>query len=572
MGLAVSCALVALATLAAYGRLPSLGFVGYDDPEYVTDNPSVEAGLTARGLAWALTTFHAANWHPLTWLSHMADCQLFGLDPLGHHLTSLLLHVASACFLLIALRRLTGDIGKSAFVAALFALHPLHVESVAWVAERKDVLSTVFWALSIWAYARYVERPAPRRYLAVALFFILSLAAKPMAVTLPFLLLLLDFWPLRRSISPSGGTGALRRCVAEKIPLFALAAASCAVTILAQAQGRALEAAARFPIGVRLANAAVSYVAYVYKTLWPARLAVFYPHPGNKLAASQAIAAFAILVVVTAAVVLAWRRRPYLAVGWFWYLGTLVPVIGLVQAGEQAMADRYTYVPLTGLFIMVAWGVPDLASLAGERLGRSLRVAIATASLVWLAALAVVTWRQVGFWRNGYTLFEHALAVTQDNYLAHYNLGTALAERGERREAELHLREAVRIEPDDVESQNNLGVLLAAEGKLDEAIDHYNRALAIRPRYAEGLYNLGTALAARGSLGEAEKRLSEALRLDPDFTKARRNLATVLLTLGDRAGAREQVRILEEQGIAPDPALVRALSVDTAAPAGPPGR
>ena len=509
------------ATLAVFWPLKNHEFINLDDDEYVTENPHVQAGLTLKGLSWAFTTTQASNWHPLTWLSHMLDCQLYGLKPAGHHLTSLLFHIANTLLLFLVLRRMTGAIWGSSFVAALFALHPLHVESVAWVAERKDVLSTFFWMLTMWTYIRYAERPRLNRYLLVLLSFALGLMSKPMLVTLPLVLLLLDYWPLRRfkSIHPF-------RLVLEKAPFFALSAVSSFLTFFAQRSGGTVGSLEAFPLETRMANALVSYVSYIGKMIWPHHLAVLYPYP-DILPIWQVAEAGLLLVGLSALVILAARRRPYLVVGWLWYFGTLVPVIGLVQVGLQAMADRYTYVPLIGLFIMMAMGVPD--NLAGWR---HRRIVLAISAGLLLSIFMIVTRLQVYHWENAITLFEHTLAVTSNNSVIHNNLGVVLAQQGKTQEAIAHYTEALRIKPDYTDAHNNLGVALARQGKTQEAIAHYTEALRIKPNYAEVHYNLGNALARQGKIQEAITHYTEALKIKPDYVGAHYNLGNALVRQG----------------------------------------
>ena len=504
-------------TLVVFHQVPSYDFINLDDNLYIYENSRVQAGLTLEGIVWAFTTFEAYNYHPLTWLSHMLDCQLFGLRPGLHHLTNLLFHLANTVLLFFVLRRMTGTLWRSGFVAALFALHPLHVESVAWVAERKDLLSAFFWFLSIWAYARYAERPGLNRYLPVLLFFSLGLLAKPMVVTLPFVLLLLDFWPLGRMQFHQAGTNirpleqkvSAFRLVWEKIPLFALAAISIVVTFAAQQQGGALKSLEAFPLTTRIANALISYVSYIGKMMWPQNLAVYYPHPAT-VPTWQAAGCGLLLICLSALFIWASRKRPYLAVGWLWYLGTLVPVIGLVQVGSQAMADRYTYLPLVGLFVALAWGVPSL-----------------------LVSFTVCTWLQLRHWQNSLTIFQHTVNVTTDNYFAHNNLGVALAKGGRFDEAVDHYYVALRIKPDQAEVYNNLGNALEAQGNVDEAIRRYTEALRIEPDNAKAHNNLGNALATQGKVDEAISHYSEALRIEPDHAGAHYNLGNVLAERGN---------------------------------------
>jgi protein O-mannosyl-transferase len=565
------CVLLLLAIALVFGQTVHHDFVNYDDDVYVTDNPHLSHGVTARGVAWAFTDSHASNWHPLTWLSHMMDVQLYGVaHPAGHHLTSVLLHGATAILLFLVLLRMTSDLWPSAFVASLFAVHPLHVESVAWIAERKDVLSGLFFVLTLAAYVWYARTPfSYRRYVLVLASFALGLLSKPMLVTLPFVLLLLDYWPLgrlpqwtafgspdRRQERPA----AAWRLVLEKMPMLALAAACSVVTYAVQETARG--SLANVPLPSRVANALVSYVVYLEKFVYPVGLAVFYPHPEQALPAWK-IAGACLLLAGISTGVLAWRRRhPYLLVGWFWYLGMLVPVIGLVQVGSQAMADRYTYLTQIGLYVAVAWGGLHVARTSAGR-----RRACAVAAGLALVVMAGSAWRQVSFWRDSETLWSHALSVTSRNHEAHNglaralarrgqtdaaiaqyaealaikpdhvdahnNLGTVLAGRGEHDAAITQYRIALRIKPDHAEAHNNLALALADRGQVDAAIAHYEKALALEPRFAEAHYNLGNALAGRGQADQAAAEYEQALAARPDFAEAHNNLGTVLAGRGD---------------------------------------
>ncbi len=524
--LLISLSLIVV-TLAAFEQLRNHTFLNFDDDVYITKNRNVQSGLTLEGVIWAFTTTHASNWHPLTWLSHMLDCQLYGLNPSGHHLTNLVFHIASTLLLFLVLERMTGALWRSSFVAALFALHPLHVESVAWVAERKDVLSTFFWMLTMWTYVHYVERPGFNRYLLVLLFFILGLLSKPMLVTLPFVLLLLDYWPLGRFQfgqssgdsnppinklkNPSDLRGVAFHLVLEKVPFFALTAISIFLTIFAQQRGGALSSLELFPLGIRIANALVSYINYIGKMVWPYHMAILHPYPDilpmwHIAGAGLLLTCISVLVIYTA------HKRPYLAVGWFWYLGTLVPVIGLVQVGLQAMADRYTYVPLIGLFIMIAKGAPDILKDWHYR-----RIVLGVSVGLILSIFMIVTRLQVQYWHDSITLFKHTLSVTANNFQIHNNLGVALADQGKNHEAIAHFKEALRIKPDFVEAHSNLGIALARQGKIEEAMVHYAEALRIKPDYAEAHYNLGVTLAGQGKIQEAIAHFAEALRIKPDL-------------------------------------------------------
>jgi tetratricopeptide (TPR) repeat protein len=528
------CLFLVLATFAVYWQVREFSFVNYDDDSYVTDNPHVRDGLTFENVEWAFSTGYASNWFPMTWLSHMLDCQLYGLDPAGHHLTSVVLHILNSVLLFCAFRTMAGDVWQSGFAAALFALHPLHVESVAWVAERKDVLSTLFWMLTIWSYANYVTCKGKGAYLLTLVLFALGLMAKPMLVTLPFVLLLLDLWPLRRmSATPRTGSGdglrkgsTLLSLILEKWPFLMLAAASSTATFIAQRSGGAVRSLEEWPLDVRIGNALVSYVAYLGRALVPRDLAVFYPHTGAPPTLQVALACV-LLVVVSLVVIRAWKKQPYLAVGWFWYLGTLVPVIGLVQVGAQAMADRYTYVPLIGVFTMVGWGVPALT-----RGWRFHRTGLATAAAVVLPVLMVSAHMQVRYWENSVTLFEHALEATANNYIAHNNLGMALAKEGRHAEAAQQYRLAVEVNPNFAKAHFNLGAASYEAGRAAEAVVHYLRALQLDPDWREAHYNVGIALASVGELDEAVRHYLEAIRIDPHDARSLNNLANVLVKQG----------------------------------------
>jgi len=510
-----------LATFAVYAPVRHFDFVNFDDPEFVSGDNHAREGLTRDSLRWAFTSGESANWFPVTRLSHLLDVQLFGMQSGPHHVTSVLFHALAALCLFAFLQQATGARWPSAFVAFLFALHPLHVESVAWVAERKDVLCAFFWFLTLWAYVRYTRRPATARYLLVLLPFCLGLMAKPMIVTLPLLLLLLDVWPLRR-----------RLALWEKLPFFALAAGSAIATYLVQQNSGAVGALAQYPLGLRVENALVSYVVYAAKMFWPTRLAVFYPYPPEIPAWQSALAA-TVLVGISFLVVRSWKARPYLAVGWLWYLVTLAPVIGLVQVGAQARADRYMYVPMAGLTIMLAWGAADL-------LRRPAAVLAAAACL----ACAVVAGAQVQHWRNSESLFEHALAVTEGNYVAHNNLGSALSEiPGGLPDAIAHYQAALRIWPDYAEAHNNLGSALAQmPGHLPGAIAEFTAALRVKPDFPQAHRNLAAAhlnlgtllLRTPGRLPDAIAEYQAALRLDPHLAEAHNNLGSALAQIPGR--------------------------------------
>ncbi len=538
-----------IVVLVSFWPVIDCDFVNFDDDLYVTGNDHVREGLTADSVRWAFTTTHNANWFPLTWLSHMLDVQLFGLDARWHHLTNLLLHVANTLLLFLVLHRMSGAPWQSAFVAAAFGVHPLHVESVAWVAERKDVLAALFWMLTLLAYCLYVERPKLQRYLLVVLLFALGLMSKPMLVTLPFVLLLLDFWPLQRlGKATNGETGAalgwdaIRPLIREKLPLFYLTLLSIFVTYRVQQAGGAVVPIETMPLGLRISNALVSYLGYLRKTLWPSDLAVFYPYPSS-FPAWQVLGSALLLVAISTAVVWKARRAPYLMTGWLWYLGTLVPVIGLVQVGRQSMADRYTYIPSIGLFIVVAWGVPELL-----RSWRHRRLMLAVASTAVLVALCIATSQQTRHWQSSIALFGHALDVTRDNYVAHYNRGAAYSDLGRHEQAIVDFDAAIGINPKDAMIHDYRGVAHAALGHHDQAIRAYDEAIALSPTYSSAYYNRGLSELQLGKDEAAIDDFTRAIELDPMSPNAYYNRALVLLDLGNPARAVEDLRIAARLG------------------------
>lgn len=519
---------LAVVTIAAYWPVLSADFINFDDPRYVTENRHVLGGLSFDSLKWAFSMEgYAANWHPLTWLSHMLDCELFDQNAGLHHLTNLIIHTTSAVLLLFVLVSMTGEIWPSVFVAGVFALHPLHVESVAWIAERKDVLSGLFWMLTMVCYLRYTRTGRRSNYILALVVFGLGLMSKPMLVTLPFVLLLLDYWPLKRFESYPAGNRfrMIRSFVVEKIPFFALSGASCVVTYIASKTGGAVQTIESVSFSARLSNAIVSYVAYIAKMIWPVGLAVLYPFKQIQL--WQASSALLLLVIITVAAVF-WRRRcGYFTVGWLWYVGTLVPVIGLVQVGVQSLADRYTYIPLIGLFIIIAWGTVDLCS--GRK---TLRIVTDAAVVLLLAGMFAGTRNQLVYWKDSIALCRRAIEVTENNYTMHNNLGNALKETGRMDEAISQYSLALQINPDYAHAHNNLGAALAMRNSLDEAINHYLRALEINPNNAEVHNGLGAALAKKGQLNEAISYYHHALKIDPDHAKTHNNLAAALAESG----------------------------------------
>jgi tetratricopeptide (TPR) repeat protein len=540
-----------LAVGLVFGQTVRYQFINFDDDEYVYENRQVSDGLSAEGIYWAFTHIHAGYWAPLTWFSLMLDCHLYGLNAGEHHLSNVVLHAATPILLFLLLWRMTGGLWSSALAAAIFAVHPLRVESVAWVTERKDVLSGLFFALTLGAYVSYVQHPfSAARYLATMVFLAFGLMAKPILVTLPLVLLLLDYWPLGRFASDSclkptpphcngggvrGGAYSLQtslrrlpilwQLVIEKLPLVLLAAIFCGITFWTQADGRVADET--LPLGGRIANALVSYVAYPGQSVYPAGLAVFYPHPGDNLPIWKVLVAVAVLAMISAGVLACRRHCPYLLVGWLWYLGMLAPVIGLVQAGSQAKADRFTYLPQIGLCIALIWTATDLFHSWRFR-----HWAYGVASASALAVLIGCAWRQTSFWRDSETLWTHALACTLQNCAAHYNLGCALANRGRFDEAMTQYQKAVEIKPDYVDALNNLGAAFVRLGRFDEAMAQCRKALEIKPDLAEAHYNLGNALANRGRFDEAMAQYQKAVEIQPDYVEAHYNLGVALARLG----------------------------------------
>jgi len=662
------CLFLTASALIAFWQVNECDFINYDDPLYVTDNIHVKSGITLGSIRWAFTTGHATNWHPLTWMSHMLDVQLFGLKPRWHHLTNLLFHIANTLLLFFVFHRMTKSQWKSAFVAALFALHPLHVESVAWVAERKDVLSTFFWMLTMGAYIHYVEhrtedrgqrtedrgqRTEDRgqrtersglvssvfrlpfsvfrfpssvfrlpfsvfrfpssvfrlpfsvfrfpssvfRYLAVLIFFALGLMAKPMLVTLPFVLLLLDYWPLQRLepkkslqetrteaskqgagsrereplsanerkskagkmrtgkgiaqssvlvtpevLNPGPQSSALRPLLQEKIPLFALTALSCIVTYFVQQKGGAVGSIEEVSWDVRIANALVSYIIYIGKTFWPNNLAVFYPHPGS-LPLWQPMGAGLLLIAVTVSVIRTAKRLPYLTVGWLWFTGTLVPVIGIVQAGAQAMADRYTYIPLIGLFVMAAWGIPELLKKwQPARFPTPRKETLFASSSLVLLSLFIVTRTQVGYWRNSIALYGHSLKVAGPSDVILCNRGVAYGKVGNHAQAIEDFDRAIEINPKDANAYQNLGVTYAKLGNHRQAIEDFDRAIEINPEYAEAYYNRGFIYGKLGDFRQAISDYDRAIEINPDYVKAYYNRGIVYGILGNNRQAIEDIK------------------------------
>jgi Flp pilus assembly protein TadD len=545
---------IVLAGVTVATFLPALGcgFVNFDDPDYVTQNRHVTSGLSAEGTRWAFTTFTNGNWHPLTWLSLQLDASLWWPDPRGFHLTSVLVHAVNAALLFLTLRMMTGTVWRSAAVALLFAIHPLRVESVAWISERKDVLSAWFGLLALLAYVVYLRRPSVVRYLGILVTFALSLLCKPMLITLPCLLLVLDWWPLDRVRRAADW----RRLVTEKLPLFVLVVLSAAVAYQAQAERSAVATLEQFPLKVRIENGAVSYVTYIGKTAWPVDLAVYYPHPIYRPAAREgqavAFAAFAgalfLLSTCTVVAIRMRRRAPYLLAGWLWYFGTLVPVIGILQVGSQAYADRYSYFPQIGLLLALCWGVTDLA---GRRAGWTLAAAAALA-----VALALVTRAQLGVWKDSVTLWQHALQATFSTATAEMNLGTALEERKDLSGAAEHYRKAIEDEPNSVGAHISMGNIFFRRNQLKEAAQEWKTANKLAPNQPEILFNLGRIESSRGAFGPADAYFLEALTLRPNYSEARVGLGLSLLFQGK--GEQSLFQLREAERLDPESAVVHS--------------
>ncbi len=569
------CVVLVVAVFLVFGQTLRYGFVEFDDAAYVYKNPAVTGGLSLKGVEWAFTHSVLFNWHPLTVMSHMLDCQLYGLNAGGHHLTNVLLHTASVILLFLVLHQMTGALWRSALVAAVFAIHPLRVESVAWVAERKDVLSGLFFMLTLWAYVRYTQQRTGNRcqvtgtgsarsrvtghgllfYGLALLFFALGLISKPMVVTLPFVLLLLDYWPLNRFASPAPKItkhgGSLQshsipwRLLLEKIPLLVLSGAICVVTMVTQK-----EIIEPVSVALRMGNAVVSYVIYLRQMICPAGLAVLYPYPRNGLPGWEIALVVVLLAAISATAFLRRQRQPYLLVGWLWYLGMLVPAIGLVQSGLRAHADRYTYLPQIGLYLAIVWTAGDLA-ISWQNGRRILGVGAVSV----IVALMVCTWKQTSYWRTDEILWERALACTSGNYVAHNDLGYDLAHQGRPAEAIVHYQKALEINPDFAEAHNNLGTALLNQGRLEEASEHYHQAFDKDPTFAEAHNNLGILLTKQGRTAEAIEEYRKAIELNPNRTEFYYNLGNLLATQGRNA---EAIALFQQAlAVEPDNAKVR---------------
>jgi Flp pilus assembly protein TadD len=537
------CLLVAVVTLLVFWQIRNNEFINFDDDVYITDNRYVKRGFTLEGIIWAFQFNGIGYWQPLTWLSHMLDCQIYGLDPSGHHLTNLILHIVNSIFLFLIFNKITGEIYKSAFLAALFALHPLNVDSVAWAAERKNVLSTFFWMMTLLSYTYYIKAPSSFKYILTFIIFALGLMSKPMLVTLPFVFLLLDYWPLRRiklfhktnyesgnlnlSTSRNNRIAIGRKLIIEKIPFFILSVGSIFIASLSLVHNKDIVSIKAVPIFLRIGNALISYFKYVWRMIWPLDFAIFYPFP-KIVPVWQVALASLFLLSVSIFVSSQIKKRPYLSVGWLWYTGTLVPVIGIMQGGLwPEMADRWAYVPAIGIFIMIVWGAPEL--LKRWRLKK--HVLLASAMMI-LASLAFITRSQLKYWQNSVVLFEHNLKITKDNPVAHHNLGNALVKKGMFDEAIFHFREAIRMDAHDAKKYNNLGTAFARKGRMDEAIEQYWRALELNPALAQAHNNLGVALIEKDLKEKAALHFSNALKYKPDYAEAHNNLGALLRRQG----------------------------------------
>jgi tetratricopeptide (TPR) repeat protein len=525
----IACALLVLATIGIYAQSINYNFIAVDDYFYVTANSHVKAGLTGESIRWAFTSMEVSNWHPLTWISLMINYRLSGMDPSSYHAGNIILHALNAVLLLLVLRQLTGSLYRSTFVAALFALHPIHVESVAWISERKDVLSTMFWFLGIWAYLLYLRKPSAWRYGAVMGAFVMGLMSKPMLVSFPITLLLLDIWPLRRLAAESQRSVPLPRLFLEKVPLFAVSIVSCFLTFWAQKAGGAVAQLNIVPFNFRMMNAVVSYVIYLGKMIWPLNLAIFYPHPMNTLEGWKVVVCLIALAGMTYYSITAAARRAYVTFGWLWYIITLAPVIGIVQIGSQGLADRYTYVPFIGIFVIIAWGAPDLVGrffgAKPEAIRRSRMMLGALAGMV-LLALASLAYGQVRFWKDDITAWAHAVEVGPGDAFSEYNLGHSLHMQNRDDEAMIHYRQAAQIDPNRYDAYNNLGIILMNRGAYAEAESALQAALRAKPDFAKAYWNMGLVLCKMKRFSESFYYYTEAIRLDPEDTEIRTNLAS----------------------------------------------
>ncbi len=547
----IVCLILLILNTVAYWQVSKNEFTNYDDDVYVTQNPNVLSGLSSKSIHWAFTSTHASNWHPLTWISHMIDIEMFGLNPGPHHVINLLFHIANSILLFLVFKIMTGALRRSAFVAILFAIHPLHVESVAWIAERKDVLCAFFWLAAMYAYVRYTRKPNTPRYILVLVFFTLGLFSKPMIVTLPFVFLLMDYWPLKR-LNIEGKRlssteveddaegrdvteNRLNRLLIEKIPFFMLTAASCVITFVAQKKGGAVLTLSAIPMTERIGNALLSYVGYLLKMVFPNDLSCFYPRP-VVFPAWKVIGATLFLVLITVLSIKLAKKQRYIITGWLWYLGTLVPVIGLVQVGEQVMSDRYMYLPLVGIFVIISWGIPVIFKNLKNR-----KTVFGLAAIILVLIFTAMTWKQTSYWKDNISLFQHAIRVDPENYLAQNNLGLTMYERGRYAEAEQYFKNAISVSPKYFRAYNNLGLaFMNQEGKLVDAVKSFSNALKIKPDYIDAHCNMGLALARAGQFDDAIKHLLIALQLDSNNAFIRQSLQKVRM-------AKEKVATLSKK-------------------------
>jgi Flp pilus assembly protein TadD len=544
----LGCIILTVTTLTVYWQVQNYEFINFDDPIYITENPYIKKGFTIENITWAFTSNYASNWHPVTWLSHLLDFKIYGFNAKGHHLNNIIIHLVNINLLFLLLQRMTDAFWRSVFVAGLFALHPLHIESVVWISERKDVLSTCFGLMTLWAYLYYVEIPLKKTYFLCLILFAFSLMSKPMLVSLPFVLLLLDYWPLKRiqlenilSLNKSKFTHSAKtlfpnpptfHLLVEKIPFFFLITLSSIITYHAQKTGGAFTNLVQ--LKDRLANAVVSYEGYIIKMIWPHRLAFFYPHPIDSLPLLKIIESIFFLSVISLLVLFFIRKRPYLIVGWLWYLGTLVPVIGLIQIGSQAMADRYTYFPLIGLFIMISWGIPPLLQK-----WRYSKIVLSLSFVLVFLSLSICTWKQAQYWKNSISLNTRALQVTKNNYFAYHFLGKALLSQKQYDKAISNFQKALIIKPDFIPALSQLGFVFEQNSGLDEAMFYYLKILQIQPNNADAHFSIANILSLKGNLNKARSHYLKALRINPNNAKIHNNLGTLL----EREGNLKEARI-----------------------------
>ena len=519
-------------TFSLYFQVHQFEFVGFDDNEYVYENPHVTSGINFENIRWALTAFHSNNWHPLTWISHMVDCRIFGLNPGWHHLVNLFFHISNSVLLFIIFRRMSGRLWQSAFVAAVFAVHPLHVESVAWVSERKDVLSTFFGLLTILSYAWYVGKQNFKRYSLVISFFILGLLSKPMLVTLPFVLLLLDYWPLRRFHFQKEAEGSRQNFfnikhinIIEKIPLFVIAAASSIMTFFAQKAGAVMVSLAFIPIETRVANAITSYVSYIVRLFVPLNLSCIYPHP-LVISWEKLLLSVTLLMIISAFAIKNIKKAPYFIVGWLWFLGTLVPVIGLVQVGMQSMADRYMYIPSIGLLLIISWGASEIIQKK-----KAAKKVSETVAIIGIILMVIISWKQIAYWENSEKLFKRALQVTDNNYIAHHKLGAYFSTQGREENAIKNYLKSIQIDPGFHDSYFNLGLLYYHQGEMEKAVSNLLKAAAIKPDYADTYSILGAAFFQKKDYEKAEENYLKEVKIAPDRIDANFNVGAVYLCL-----------------------------------------